>query len=189
MWFGNAIYRVIHKRNSIMASFAEHPELSKINEFYTFSLGKKWQIKIRQLESGHYTFLKCYIQGASWKMLLLLSRSIHYFEKKWLLHMQFGLIVANQNQKLKRGHYTFWKCSLQDAPRKKQYHCFFRGAPKISRINNFYTYTLGTIRYYSKSKKIKIKKKIKNRTLFIFKILYTGCSKKEAILLLLSRST
>ena len=26
---------------------------------------------------------------------------------------------------------------------KNQYHCFFRGAPKISRINACYTYTLG----------------------------------------------
>ena len=153
--------------------------MSKINEFYTFSLGKKWQIKIRQLESGHYTFWKCYIQGASWKMPLLLSRSIDYFKKKWLLHMQFGLIVANQNQKLKRGHYTFWKCSLQGAPRKKQYHCFFRGAPKISRINNFYTYTLGTIRYYSKSKKIKIKKKSKTGHYSFLKSYIQGALRKK----------
>ena len=35
--------------------------------------------------------------------------------------MQFGLIVANQNKKkLKRGHYTFTKCSILGTPRKKQ---------------------------------------------------------------------
>ena len=48
-----------------------------------------------------------------------------------------------KKKKLKLGHYEFWKCYIQGAPRKKQYLCFFRGAPKILRINVFYTYTLG----------------------------------------------
>ena len=34
--------------------------------------------------------------------------------------MQIGLIVANQNKKLESGHFTFWKCYIQGAPRKKQ---------------------------------------------------------------------
>ena len=41
--------------------------------------------------------------------------------------------------------YIFWKCYVQGAPRKKQYHCFFHGAPEISRKINFHTYTLGQL--------------------------------------------
>ena len=51
----------------------------------------------------------------------------------------FGLIVANQNKKT----IPFDKCYIQGAPRTKQYHWFLGGAPKISRINAFYEYTLG----------------------------------------------
>ena len=35
MQLENAMYRVIHKRKNIMASFAEQPEFLKMNEFYT----------------------------------------------------------------------------------------------------------------------------------------------------------
>ena len=31
------------------------------------------------------------------------------------------------------GHYALWKCYTKGVPRKKQYHCFFQGAPKSSR--------------------------------------------------------
>ena len=42
-------------------------------------------------------------------------------------------MVANQNnEKQKSVHCTFLKCYVQGAPRKKQYHCFLPGAPKIS---------------------------------------------------------
>ena len=50
--------------------------------------------------------------------------------------MPFGWIVTNQNKKLKSGDFRFWKCYIQGAPRKKQYHCFFRRAPKIWRKND-----------------------------------------------------
>ena len=56
MQLENAIYSVIHKRKNIRVSFAEHPELWKINEFYTYTLGAWWQIKIKLLETGHYSF-------------------------------------------------------------------------------------------------------------------------------------
>ena len=68
--------------------------------FYTYTLGNYWQIKNKKLKSGHYTFRKCYIQGASRK------KQYHYFyheapkiskKKKRFLQMHFGLIVANQN--------------------------------------------------------------------------------------------
>ena len=34
---------------------------------------------------------------------------------------------------------------MQGAPRKKQYQCFFRGAPEISRKINFHICTLGQL--------------------------------------------
>ena len=33
-------------------------------------------------------------------------------------------------RKLESGRYTFWKCYIKGAPRKKQYHCF-PGALKV----------------------------------------------------------
>ena len=44
--------------------------------------------------------------------------------------------MGNQNQKAKIGIY------IQGTPRKKQYHCFFCEAPKVSRKIDFYTCTL-----------------------------------------------
>ena len=50
---------------------------------------------------------------------------------------------TSKQKKLKSGEYTFWKRDIQGAPRKNQYHCYIRGAHKISRINVFCTYTFG----------------------------------------------
>ena len=44
---------VLHKRSKITALTVENL--------------KQWQIKIKKLESGQYTFCNCYIQGASRK--------------------------------------------------------------------------------------------------------------------------
>ena len=53
--------------------------------------------QIKQLESGHSTFWKCYILGAPQ------TKQYHCLflgaPRSWLLHMHFGLIVANQNKK------------------------------------------------------------------------------------------
>ena len=49
----------------------------------------------------------------------------------------------NKIKKLELEHYIFLNCSIQVAPRNEQYHFSFRGAPKISRKNYFYTFTLG----------------------------------------------
>ena len=35
--------------------FCGAPRIFK-NEFYTYTLGEQWQIKLKQLEPGHYTF-------------------------------------------------------------------------------------------------------------------------------------
>ena len=108
----------------------EHLEFSKTNEFYTYTL--------------KLLYTRCSMKEA---ISLLLSRNTYYFKKKWLLHMQFGLLVANQNRKkkIKRGYYTFSNCYIQGAPWKKQYHCSFRGALKISRMNDFYRSILGEL--------------------------------------------
>ena len=70
-------------------------------------------------------------------------------------------------KRLKSGYYTFKKCYIEGAPRKKQHHCFFRGTPKISRKIDFYTYKLG------EWWQIKIKK-TRIRILYVLKMLYTG---------------
>ena len=98
-------------------------------------------MKIKQPESGHYTFWKCYIQGGP------RTKQWHCFFRgapKILKINPFDRYILGKcwQMKIKQpqsGHYTFWKCYIQDAPRKKQYHCFFRGAPKISRKSDFYT--------------------------------------------------
>ena len=46
--------------------------------------------------------------------------------------------MANQNkQKLELGIYIFWDYNIHGAPGKKQYHCFVRGACKISKKGRF----------------------------------------------------
>ena len=46
--------------------------------------------------------------------------------------------MANQNQKANITTLYSLKMLYKGVSRKKQYHCFFRGAPKISRKINFY---------------------------------------------------
>ena len=94
---------------------------------------------IREIESGHFTFWKCYIQGGprtkQFNCLLCGAPKI----KKRRNFSTFWWIVSNQNQK---ANYAFWKCYIQGAPRKKEYHCFFCGATKNLRKIDFYTCTL-----------------------------------------------
>ena len=51
----------------------------------------------------------------------------------------------SKDKKLKWEHFTLLKYYIQDAPRKKQYHCSFRGATWISKINDFFTCSLGKL--------------------------------------------
>ena len=46
-------------------------------------------------------------------------------------------------KKLESGHFTLWKRYIQDSPLTKRNHRFFRRAPRISRITNFYTWNMG----------------------------------------------
>ena len=48
-----------------------------------------------------------------------------------------------KQKKIEYEHFTFWKYYMQGAPQKNLYHCFFRGAPTISRTNHFDTNILG----------------------------------------------
>ena len=65
------------------------------------------------------------------------------FKKKWLLQIDFWVKNAKKKKKKKLGHYTFCNFYMQGAPRKKQYHCFFCGAPKTSGRNDFFRSILG----------------------------------------------
>ena len=87
----------------------------------------------------------------------------------------------SKEKQLELGHYMFSNCYIHGAPRTEQYHSSFPGAPKISRKIEFYIFTSGEAR--------KNMNKTIIRTLYILKMLYTGCSMKEAILLLLSWGT
>ena len=44
--------------------FGGAPKILRKIYFYTCTLGQMWQIKLKKLESGQYTFLNCYIHGA-----------------------------------------------------------------------------------------------------------------------------
>ena len=70
---------------------------------------------------------------------------------------------------------------MQDAPLKKQYNCFFHERPKFQEKMTFEK------AFWIKCGKKNTKSNI--RALYNFRRLYTGCSAKEAILLLLSRDT
>ena len=74
------------------------------------------------------------------------------FSKKLLLHLHFGLIVANQDKKTKTRTLYIQKCSIHGAPRKKQQHMHVK------------------LLVTNQNQKTKIK------TLYILKTLYTGCS-------------
>ena len=76
--------------------------------------------------------------------------------------MQFGLIVANQNKKTRIKTSNILKrlyTNIQGAPRKKQYHCSFRGAPKIFCKNDFCRSVLSET--WQKKQKQKRKEKVK----------------------------
>ena len=81
--------------------------------------------------------------------------------------------MTNQNKTTRIRRRYIWKY-IQGAPWKKQYHNSFRGAPKVSRKNNIYTFTLDE-KWQNKIKK----QKPRLRTLYILKLLCTGCSNKQ----------
>ena len=79
------------------------------NAFYTYTLGKYWQIKTKQSDSGHFTFWNCYIQGSPRKKQ---SHCFFHRESKTSRKLDFGGCPLDELQqirkKLESGHYTFW---------------------------------------------------------------------------------
>ena len=126
-----------------------------------------------------------------WKMLytgcpmkeaisLLLSWNIYYFNNKWLLHMRCELIVTNQNKKTKtRTLYLH-----------KMFYLWYSTKEAITFLPSWSTKNLDKWLLHmhfglvvaNQNQKTKIK------TLNNVKTLYAGCTMKEAIPLLLSRS-
>ena len=104
-----------------------------------------------------------------------ITEHLKFQEKVTFTHALWVNSCKSKEKKLELEQHIFWKCYIQGAPRKKQYHSFFRGVPIISRI-------FGLI-VANQNKIIRI------RTLFILKMLYTGYYTKEVITLLPSRST
>ena len=98
-------------------------------------------------------------------------RSAPSIPKKPLIFTQvFWVISGKSKQKKQIQHATHFK--MQGVPPKKQYHCFFRKAPKISRKNKFYTRNL------SGQWQMKIEKKSRDYT--FSKCLHTWCSTENA---------
>ena len=101
--------------------FRGAPRISKINELCTCNLSKQWQITIKQLELGHYTFSKCDIQ-----VLLESTITDPYIEHlKPFLKMTFthSLWVnsgKSQQKQLELGHCTlkllYARCPTYGAP-------------------------------------------------------------------------
>ena len=56
MHIQNTINRVFHEISNITASLGELEKSRIINDFYTYSCGKQWEIKIKKIEPGQYTF-------------------------------------------------------------------------------------------------------------------------------------
>ena len=85
------------------------PESSRLNAFYTQILGKCWQIKTKKLESGHYTFWNCYIQGAPQKKhYLCFFRGAPQTSRlnAFYTHIS-GQCWQVKTKKLESGHYYF----------------------------------------------------------------------------------
>ena len=113
---------------------------------------------------------------------LLLSRSTKNFKKNWLLHMHFGLTVANSNGKYRIRTLYFLKllctgCSRKNPIKLLPSRCTWNFLNKWLLYVNF-GWTVA-----NRDQKTKI------RRIYILKMLYTWCSTKEAVSLLLSRST
>ena len=113
---------------------------------------------------------------------LLPSWSTSNFKKSWLLQMHIGLIVVNWNQKTRIRILSILKllctgCSTKDA---------ISLLPSWSTRNFenkclFYAHFGSMLTNQKKTTRI--------RTLYILKLLHTGCSSKGAIRLLPSRTT
>ena len=53
VYFRNATYKVLHEKSSILCGIFE---VLKNIDFNIYTFSQKWEIKIREIESGHFTF-------------------------------------------------------------------------------------------------------------------------------------
>ena len=128
-------------------SFSGAPKISRKSDFHTFTLCQAWQNKINKTRiRALYIFSSLYT-GCSTKQAisLFLLQRVQSFKKKWFLRKYFGWMVVNEKRKTRIKRLCILKMLCAGCSTKKQYHCFFRGAPGISRKINFHTYTLGQL--------------------------------------------
>ena len=92
---------------------------------------------------GHNTFWECYIQGAPRKKQYHRSfRGTPKISRKMTsTHSLWVNSGKSKEKQLDLGHYMFWNCEIQGAPRMEQCHSSFAGAPKFSRKIEFYAFT------------------------------------------------
>ena len=120
------MYRVLHIRSNITTSFAENLPFPEWMTFthalwvgHTCTLGRQKPIKIKTIVPRHYTFWKYYLQDQCNHQRSNISASltehVKVQEKMTFIHALW-LNTNKSKQKItrKRGHYTFWKCYLQD---------------------------------------------------------------------------
>ena len=127
---------------------------------------------------------------------LIPSRSIWNFKRKWLSYMHFGLIVANQNNKLNSGHYTVWKWYIQEVLHIDEGSDITSFSTQHPEFQEWVTFLQGIwpdidkLKWIFKINKInKINQEKGFITLSTLKLLYTWCSAKEVMSLLLSWNT
>ena len=129
----------------------------------------------KKLKSGHYTFWKCYIQEAPQKTQYdcFLRGATYNFENKWFLCIHYGYIVTNQIKQLESGTFTFWNAIYRVPQKRSNITASFAKHLKFQESMSFIH-----ILWVNSEKS---NKTIRIRKLCILKILYTGCSKGEAI--------
>ena len=86
---------------------------------HTCTLGRQQPIKIKTIVPGHYTFWKYYLQDQCNHQRSNISASltehVKVQEKMTFIHaLWLNTNKSKQKTTRKRGHYTFWKCYLQD---------------------------------------------------------------------------
>ena len=74
------------------------PKISRINDFYIYSLGPSQQIKIKTIASGHYICTIWQVLHERSNITVSFTEHLKIQEKKTFTHT-IGWIVANQNIK------------------------------------------------------------------------------------------
>ena len=133
------MYRFPQERSDVTVSLTEH-----LIDIYKSNLSKQWQIDLSKLYSEHFT----YLENAIYRVLLERSNisasfadHLKFYKSDFYSCSYFGWIVKNQKNIYTIRTLYIFKMLYLSAPPKKQYRCFFLGAPNNSRINVFYIYT------------------------------------------------